>query len=189
MRPAVFLDRDGTVTEPRHYPSRPEDLVLQSGVAAGIKLLRRAGLAAVLVTNQSGLARGYFDGAKLAAMHAHLDRLLTREGTELDSVEVCPHHPDGVVRGLTIVCGCRKPAPGMLLNSAARLDLDLGKSWMVGDAPSDVQAGQAAGCRTVLVGQATNGVHSPSPDVCFPTTAQALHFILSQVVDDRRGHR
>jgi D-glycero-D-manno-heptose 1,7-bisphosphate phosphatase len=183
MRPAVFLDRDGTVTEPRHYPSRPEDLVLQSGVAAGIRLLRRAGLAVVLVTNQSGLARGFFDGAALAAMHAHLDRLLIREGTELDSVEVCAHHPDGVVRGLTMVCRCRKPAPGMLLKSAVRLDLDLGRSWMVGDAPSDVQAGQAAGCRTVLVGQAANGVGSPSPDASFPTTAQALHFILGQVVD------
>lgn len=148
---AVFVDRDGTLVEPRHYPSRPEELVLFTGVAVELRRLRAAGFRLVLITNQSGLAHGYFTPADLARMHAHLAALLRERGVALDAIYACPHHPGGTVPELAIVCDCRKPAPGMLRRAAAELGLDLARSWFVGDILDDVEAGNRAGCRTVLV--------------------------------------
>jgi D-glycero-D-manno-heptose 1,7-bisphosphate phosphatase len=150
-RAALFLDRDGTLVEPRHYPSRPEDLILYDDLGARLRALRAAGYALVVITNQSGLARGYFDAAALARMHAHLRALLAQAGVTLDGVYHCPHHVDGVVPELAIACGCRKPQPGLLLRAARELDLALERSWFIGDILDDVEAGNRAGCRTVLV--------------------------------------
>ncbi|KAF0651619.1 MULTISPECIES: D-glycero-alpha-D-manno-heptose-1,7-bisphosphate 7-phosphatase [Streptomyces] len=176
---AVFLDRDGTLTEPRHYPRRPEDLVLRPGVAPPLRALRDAGYALVLVTNQSGLARGLFDRRALDAMHVHLRALLAASGVALDAIHVCPHHVDGTVPELSVACACRKPAPGMLLRAGRELGLDLGRSWMVGDFPTDVEAGLRAGCRTALVGPAAmrRTPEGPRPDVCAADTADALREI------------
>ncbi|MFC9288451.1 D-glycero-alpha-D-manno-heptose-1,7-bisphosphate 7-phosphatase [Streptomyces sp. NPDC057052] len=184
-RPAVFLDRDGTVTEPRHYPNRPEDLVLQAGVADALRELASQGTALVLVTNQSGLARGYFTHHDLTAMHTHLKRLLLDAGgVRLDGIYVCPHHPDGSVPELSVRCDCRKPAPGLLLRASADLGLDLARSWMVGDFASDVRAGRNAGCRTAWTGPAADegpgSAHfgdDPEPDLRRRTSAQALRDI------------
>jgi D-glycero-D-manno-heptose 1,7-bisphosphate phosphatase len=148
---AVFLDRDGTLVEARHYPSRPEELVLAAGAGEELRALQAAGFRLVVVTNQSGLARGYFTGADLERMHAHLRGMLAVFGVELDGIYACPHHPEGVVPELAIACDCRKPRPGLLLRAAADLDLDLPRSWLVGDILDDVEAGTRAGCRTVLV--------------------------------------
>ncbi|CAL9351112.1 D-glycero-alpha-D-manno-heptose-1,7-bisphosphate 7-phosphatase [Streptomyces sp. enrichment culture] len=176
---AVFLDRDGTLTEPRHYPCRPEDLVLQPGVASPLRALRDAGYALVLVTNQSGLARGLFDRRALDAMHVHLRGLLAASDLALDGIYVCPHHVDGTVPELSVACECRKPAPGMLLRAGRELGLDLRRSWMVGDFLTDVEAGLRAGCRTALVGPAaTRGTfEGPRPDLRAADTAQALREI------------
>ncbi|MFH9751044.1 galactose-1-phosphate uridylyltransferase [Streptomyces griseus] len=151
LRPAVFLDRDGTLTEPREYPGKPADLVLNPGVGPRLRALRDAGFLLVVVTNQSGVARGYFDVSDLDAMHAHLRSELAEFGVRLDGIYFCPHHTDGKIPHLAVRCDCRKPEPGMLLTAAAELGIDLGRSWMIGDARSDVLAGEAAGCTSLLV--------------------------------------
>ncbi len=195
-RAAVFLDRDGTVTEPRHYPSRPEDLVLQEGVGPALRELGGQGWALVIVTNQSGLARGLFPVQGLDSMHRHLRSLLAEYGVALDGIYACPHHEDGAVDGLSFRCGCRKPEAGLLRWAAEELGLDLAASWMVGDFASDIEAGRRAGCRTAWVGQAppdddagtTGGAASadaadralrsgPEPTLRTATTAEALRRI------------
>lgn len=148
---AVFLDRDGTLVEPRNYPSRPEDLVLYPGLATQLRRLREAGFLLVLVTNQSGLARGYFQPGDLDRMHNRLNAALHKEDAALDAIYVCPHHPDGTVPELAVDCACRKPRPGLLVQAAADFNLDLSRSWLVGDILDDIEAGNRAGCRTILV--------------------------------------
>jgi len=148
---AVFLDRDGTLVHPRHYPSRPQDLCLYDGVCEELRDLRQAGLQLVVVTNQSGIARGYFTEQDLQRMHAYLAQQLASYDVQLQGMYYCPHHPDGIVPGLARRCDCRKPAPGMLLQAASDLQLDLRSSWFVGDILDDIEAGNRAGCRTILV--------------------------------------
>ncbi len=148
---ALFLDRDGTLVHPRHYPARPDELVLYEGVGRALADIQRAGLLLVVITNQAGLARGRFGAADLEAMHAHLRAELAHQGARLDAIYHCPHHPEGSVAELARVCECRKPAPGMLLRAAAELGADLARSWFVGDILDDVEAGNRAGCRSILV--------------------------------------
>jgi D-glycero-D-manno-heptose 1,7-bisphosphate phosphatase len=148
---ALFLDRDGTLVHPHHYPTRPEDLRLYDGVGHELRLLQQAGFRLVVITNQSGLARGYFDADALRAMHDHLTRELAELDVQLDRIYFCPHHPEGTIAELSIDCDCRKPRPGMLLRAAADLAIDLRRSWFVGDILDDVEAGNRAGCRTILV--------------------------------------
>lgn len=184
LRPAVFLDRDGTLTEPRHYPSRPEDLVLQPGVGPELGRLQRQGRALVVITNQSGLARGLFSLQDLDDMHGHLREALAGHGVVLDGIYACPHHRDGAVDGLSFRCDCRKPGTGLLRWAADELGIGLTDSWMVGDAASDVAAGRAAGCRTAWVGPAAVRAASADPTtatLCTATTAAALR----RVADDR----
>lgn len=149
--PALFLDRDGTLVHARHYPSRPEELILYADLGPGLRRLQAAGFRLVLITNQSGIARGFFDHAALDLMHEHVRRELVALGVRLDGVYHCPHHPEGSVAAWAIGCDCRKPAPGLIHRAAADLDLDLARSWFVGDILDDVEAGRRAGCRTVLV--------------------------------------
>jgi D-glycero-D-manno-heptose 1,7-bisphosphate phosphatase len=148
---ALFLDRDGTLVHARHYPRRPEELLLYDGIGAALAPLQQAGMRLVVITNQAGLARGLFGAADLDRMHAHLATELGRDGVRIDGVYYCPHHPEGVVPELAVACDCRKPAPGMLLRAAAELDIDLRRSWFIGDILDDVEAGKRAGCRTILV--------------------------------------
>jgi D-glycero-D-manno-heptose 1,7-bisphosphate phosphatase len=149
--PALFLDRDGTLVHPRHYPSRPEDLRLYDGLGPHLRCLQESGFRLVVVTNQSGIARGYFTEADLWRMHEHLAAQLTRIGVRLDAIYHCPHHPDGAIPALAVRCTCRKPQPGMVLRAAADLGLGLWHSWLVGDILDDIEAGNRAGCRTILV--------------------------------------
>ncbi|WP_069804106.1 D-glycero-alpha-D-manno-heptose-1,7-bisphosphate 7-phosphatase [Thermogemmatispora onikobensis] len=185
MRPALFLDRDGTLVQPVHYPRRPEDLHLYEAIAPGLRLLQALGYVLVVVTNQSGLARGYFTEAALEEMHAYLRRELAREGVYLAAIYYCPHHPEGRIPALAIQCNCRKPQPGLLLRAAAELRLDLTRSWFVGDILDDVEAGNRAGCRTVLVDLGTEG--PPESALRRPTfvardTCQALELIVGSVL-------
>ncbi len=148
---ALFLDRDGTLVHASHYPSRPEQLQLYGGIGPTLQVLQQCGFRLVIITNQAGIARGYFTEADLQRMHEYLIGELATLGVHVDGIYHCPHHPDGVVEGLTIRCDCRKPQPGMLLQAAHDLDLDLERSWFVGDILDDVEAGNRAGCRTILV--------------------------------------
>ncbi len=150
-RQALFLDRDGTLVHPRHYPSRPEELHLYDGIGATLKPFQEAGFQLVVVTNQAGIARGYFTEDDLQRMHDYLREELARSGVYLDAIYYCPHHREGIIPELAIECECRKPQPGMLLRAAKDLELDLRCSWFVGDILDDIEAGNRAGCRTVLV--------------------------------------
>jgi D-glycero-D-manno-heptose 1,7-bisphosphate phosphatase len=158
-RPAAFLDRDGVLNELVIDPDtgQPEsplqlaDVRLIAGAAAGAAALRGAGYALVCVTNQPAAAKAKVSADELGAIQRRVCELLGAEGVRLDGWRMCLHHPDGVVPELTAPCACRKPAPGMLLDAAAELKLDLSRSWMIGDSNSDVAAGRAAGCWTVLI--------------------------------------
>ncbi|WP_166398042.1 HAD-IIIA family hydrolase [Rubrobacter marinus] len=149
---AVFVDRDGTLIVNRHYGSDPDRIELLDGVADGLRALRGAGYKLVLVSNQSGVARGYFDEAAIGRMHDRLQKMLDAHGAALDGLEYCPHHPEGEIFPYAVECACRKPAPGMLRRAARKHGLNLSASWMVGDIAADVEAGKRAGARTVLVG-------------------------------------
>ena len=153
---AVFLDRDGTLIVNRHYGSDPDRIELLDGVSDGLRALRGAGYKLVLVSNQSGVARGYFDESAIGKMHDKLQKMLDAHGAALDGLEYCPHHPDGDVAPYAVECACRKPAPGMLRRAARKHGLNLSASWMVGDIAADVEAGRRAGARTVLVGPETS---------------------------------
>jgi len=183
--PALFLDRDGTLVHPRHYPSRPEDLRLYDGLGPYLRCLQEAGFRLVVVTNQSGIARGYFTEADLRRMHEHLAAQLA-QGTHgvgrvrLDAIYHCPHHPDGVIPALAVRCTCRKPQPGMVLRAVADLGLDPRRSWFVGDILDDIEAGNRAGCRTILVDLGTEPPPERAvrrPDFVARDTVRALQII------------
>jgi D-glycero-D-manno-heptose 1,7-bisphosphate phosphatase len=132
-------------------PLEPEQVRLLPGAGEAARELAAAGHALVCVTNQPAAAKGKVALEQLLAVHERVLELLRGEGLELDGSRLCPHHPHGSVEPLARRCPCRKPAPGMLLDAASALALDLGRSWMIGDTDGDVGAGRAAGCRTVLV--------------------------------------
>ncbi len=151
-RPAAFIDRDGVINVERHYVHRIEDFELLPGVIDGLRRLAAHGYALVVVTNQAGIAKGLYDEQDYERLTAHMRGLLAAQGVQLAGVYHCPHHPQGKVAAFTRDCACRKPAPGLLLQAAAELALDLARSVLVGDKPSDTAAGRAAGVRrTVLV--------------------------------------
>jgi D-glycero-D-manno-heptose 1,7-bisphosphate phosphatase len=160
---ALFLDRDGTLVEPRHYPSRPDDLVLAQGIGPLLRTFQTTGWELVVITNQSGIARGLFTEADLDVMHVRLREMLLVWGVRLSAIYACPHHVEGVVPHLAIRCRCRKPEPGMLIKAANERNIDLSRSWMVGDILDDVEAGNRAGCQTVLVDLGTERIPDARP--------------------------
>ena len=143
-RPAVFLDRDGTLNESVGYVNDPSRFRLFPWSVDAIRLIREESHLAVIVTNQSGVGRGYYPAEMVESIHGGLEDTLAKAGAGLDGIYYCPHKPD---EG----CPCRKPKPAMLLQARDELDIDLGRSWMVGDTYSDLEAGWAAGCRSALV--------------------------------------
>lgn len=151
LRPAVFLDRDGTIVEDVDYLTRPDQLRLIPGAAAAIRTINQMGYAAVIVTNQSAVARGMLSENALAGVHDRLREMLAAEGAHIDGIYYCPHLPDGNVAQYARTCDCRKPAPGMLLQAARDLGLDLTASVMIGDSLRDLEAGKAAGCRQLIL--------------------------------------
>jgi D-glycero-D-manno-heptose 1,7-bisphosphate phosphatase len=159
VRAAVFFDRDGVVDElvpdPAsglpESPLAPEQVVLIAGAADALRRLRDAGYVLVGTSNQPAAAKGIVALEQLNDVQARVLDLLERAGAEPDAFRICFHHPAGVVPELTHACNCRKPSPGMLLDAAAELGLDLSESWMIGDTDADVETGAAAGCRTILI--------------------------------------
>lgn len=182
LQQALFIDRDGTLVHPRHYPSQPHELQLYDGIGPGLQQLQQSGFRLILITNQSGVAHGYFGVADLERMHAHLANELARLQVRLDAVYYCPHHPQGSVAELSIVCDCRKPNPGLLTRAAAEWRIDLHRSWFVGDILDDVEAGKRAGCRTVLVDLGTEAAppyELRAPEFVARDTAHALAMIIA----------
>jgi len=149
--PAIFLDRDGTLIEDYDYLSDPGQVELLATAPAALRLLKERGFALVVVTNQSAIARGMLTEETLLAIHDRLKALLAEQGAFVDQIYYCPYHPDGVVEKYRRESELRKPAPGMLELAQRELNLDLQRSWMIGDGEGDIAAGRAAGCRTILL--------------------------------------
>ena len=150
-RPAVFMDRDGCLIEEMGYLNHPSRVRILPRTAAAVARLNAAGIPALMATNQAGIARGYFSAETLAEINAEVVRQLASEGARLDGLYVCTHHPTVGSPPYRRLCDCRKPKPGLLQRAAEELGVDLSRSVMVGDKPSDVEAGQAAGAAGVLV--------------------------------------
>ena len=177
-QPAVFLDRDGTLIEEVGYPTRPQQIRILGGVARGLERLAEAGFKRIVVTNQSGIARGLMTEDDLDRFHEALDEQLDLLGAAVDAYYACPHHPDrseAARPDLAIECDCRKPKPGLILQAAEDLDIDLGASWTIGDTWRDVQAGQAASLRTIKLPAAPSH-DAPRPADVPPPTAEADDF-------------
>lgn len=148
---AVFLDKDGTLVENVPYNVDPARIRLTTGAIAGLQRLQQLGYLLIGISNQPGIALGYFTESALDAATHHLRALLAEDGIHLAGLYYCPHDPAGVSRRYAMRCRCRKPAPGLLLAAAHIHDIDLDQSWLIGDILNDIEAGARAGCRTVLL--------------------------------------
>ena len=171
---AVFLDRDKTLNEDPGYLSDPTAMRLLPGVLEGLSSLQARGLRLVLISNQAGVGRGYFSEATMWAVHARLEQLLAADGVHLDAAYYCQHAPwDG--------CACRKPQPGMLLQAARELNIDLAASFMVGDKLADVEAGRHAKCATILIRATPLDSPSTFADVVCADLVAAAAWIAARV--------
>ena len=170
---AVFLDRDGTIARDAHYCRRVEDFELLPTAPEAIKLLNANSLRVVVITNQSGIARGYFTDETLAQIHGKMEEELAEHGAYVDAIYYCPHHPD---EG----CDCRKPKTALFQQAAEELDINLELSYVVGDMQMDIDAGRTLGCKTVLVTtgpQGGNSIFVP-PDYVADSLLEAARWIL-----------
>ena len=193
MKKAVFLDRDGTVNTEVGYLRDLSMLSLIPGVGRAIKKLNDAGFLVVLVTNQSGVARGYFPESLVDAAHVRLEELLGADGARLDAVYYCPHHPTAGTTAHTRICACRKPGTGLIDQAATDLAIDVHRSYMVGDKWSDVELGHRAGAVSILVrsGFAADDPgnvrpeHVAEPDFTAHDLAEAADWIIAHSKADR----
>ncbi len=191
MKAAVFLDRDGTLNEEVGYINHIDRFRLFPWSAAAVKKLNQAGIPVVLMTNQSGVARGYFPESLVQEIHSSLKEELGRCGAHLDGIYYCPHHPDGKVPAYRESCDCRKPSPGMMQRAARDLDLDLSASFVVSDRYQDISMGLRAGARGVLLltgyGKGEHLYHKDTwprqPDHIAATLLDAVDWILAQIAD------
>ena len=167
MKPAVFLDRDGTLIEEVGYLDRLERLAFFPWSIDAVRLLNRAGYFVVVVTNQAGVARGMFDESFVGQAHRHIDVTLAAGGARIDAYYYCPHHPEGSIQAYRRLCDCRKPLPGMLRQAEEALGIDLHRSFVVGDRWLDIQLAQAVGATGILVrtGYGQTEEHRPKDDV------------------------
>lgn len=173
MKRFVLIDRDGTLNVEKHYLSDPDQLELYPGAAAALRRLREAGYGIVVVTNQSGIARGYFDLARLEQIHDRLRALLAAEGASVDGIYLCPHGPDDD-------CTCRKPLPGMVEQAVAEHGFDPARAIMIGDKEVDVDLGKAVGAATILVrtGHGRTYAETSKADYVVDDLAAAVSLIL-----------
>lgn len=148
---AVFLDKDGTLVDDVPYNINPDLIQFMDGAIEGLRILHELGYQLIIVTNQSGIARGYFREQDLKPTIRRIRELLSQAGLPLADFYYCPHHPDGEVEKYAVECFCRKPRPGLLYQAALEHSIDLNSSWMIGDILNDIEAGNHAGCRTVLI--------------------------------------
>jgi D-glycero-D-manno-heptose 1,7-bisphosphate phosphatase len=183
LHPAIFLDKDGTLVPDIPYNVQPGRIQLVRGAAVVLPQLVRAGYQLIVISNQSGVARGKFPESALGSVERRLRALLHDIGVPLAGFYYCPHHPEGSVAPYAVDCDCRKPAPGLLLQAARELDIAIERSWMIGDILNDVEAAHRAGCRAALLlnGGETMWDLSPPrvPDIMAPDLESAANRILS----------
>ena len=180
---AVFLDKDGTLVENVPYNVDPDRIRLVNGSLEGLHAICQAGYQVIVITNQSGVARGLFTEEALGPVQERLQLLLKAGSIPLAGFYYCPHHPDGLVRRYATRCFCRKPNPGLLFRAAREHKINLAASWMIGDILNDVEAGRRAGCRTILIdnGHETEWDMSPirKPHFTAKSFLEATELILS----------
>ena len=185
---AIFLDKDGTLINDVPYNIDPDRITLIDDCTLGLKLLQQAGYLLVVITNQAGIAKGYFREEALAEVEKKLKTLLAVYDIKLDGFYYCPHHPAGKVQQYTKVCDCRKPEPGMLWLATKELAIDLEASWMIGDILNDVEAGNRAGCRTILIGNGNETEwllnDSRIPDQVCQNINEAASYLISRTRHD-----
>jgi len=184
LKPAVFLDRDGTINVEKDYLYRIEDFEFIEDAQEAIKKLNESGYLVVVVTNQSGVARGYYSCRDVELLHEHIQSCLQSKNARIDKFYYCPHHPQKGVGPFKMDCDCRKGKPGMLLQAANDLQIDLGRSFVVGDKSADIEAARAAGCTPVLVrtgyGETTlQAMQGADVKVCL-SICEAADFICSK---------
>jgi D-glycero-D-manno-heptose 1,7-bisphosphate phosphatase len=197
-RPGVFFDRDNTLIACDAYLGDPSKVMLVEGAADAVAKLRQYGFVVVTVSNQSGVARGYFTEADVEAVNKRMDDLLKLDNPSavISRHEYCPFHPEGKVEKYCLDSPLRKPRPGMILSAADKLNLDLGRSWVVGDTPRDIEAGKAAGCRTILfvhpslaASPAANEVSEAQPDFRVTSLKEAVEIIGREAFKPRDASR
>lgn len=149
MRPAAFLDRDGVLNTDHGYVHRPDQLEWVTGAPEAVRLLNEAGYYVIVVTNQSGVARGFYDEGSIQLFHAHMQAALAEHGARVDAFYYCPHYVKGTVSQFAIACKCRKPLPGMLEQAAGDWPIDLSRSFLIGDRESDMGAAAAFNIRGI----------------------------------------
>lgn len=148
---AIFIDKDGTLIKDNPYNVDPSKIEFYPEVWEALRLIARQGFAFIVVSNQPGVAKGYFSEVELEKLISWFRRTFSEQGLPLSGFYYCPHHPEGVVDSYSMACQCRKPNPGLIFRAARHLNVELGKSWMIGDILNDVEAGNRAGCRTIML--------------------------------------
>ena len=185
--PAIFLDRDGTLNVEKDYLYKIEDFEFIPGAEKAIRQLKEAGFLVVVVTNQSGIGRGYYEQGDVIRLHEYIQEELRRLNTEIDAFYFCPHHPEKGMGEYRKACNCRKGAPGMLLQAATEHNIDLQRSYMIGDKLADIEAGEAAGCNTILVstgyGARTRNLMEQGRTVVAKDLLAASELIVSTIIE------
>ena len=195
MQRAVFLDRDGVICEDVGYLTEVSQLQLIPDAAQAVHLLNSSGLKVIIITNQSGVARGYFSEAQVREIHREMGKLLSTQRAYIDAIYYCPHYPEGTIEHYRRECDCRKPSPGMLTQAANDHGIDLAQSYLVGDKLTDIECAQRAGARGILVltgygkdeEEKIDGA-SPSKPVCIaPNLFEAAQWIIEDLGGGNRG--
>lgn len=194
MYRGIFLDRDGVINELIYYaehgvvdsPFTAEQFRLLPGVCEAINKFHELGFKVIIASNQPGIAKGYFSQETFDKIRKKMNDELAKEGASLDGEYYCFHHPEAKVEKLKVNCGCRKPEPGLLLEAAKNLNIDLPQSWMIGDGLTDVKAGKSAGCQTILLGKMKcelcrlMGEQDARPDFIAANLLEAANLVKSQ---------
>jgi D-glycero-D-manno-heptose 1,7-bisphosphate phosphatase len=177
----VFLDRDDTLIRDKGYLNDPEQVEILPGAADAVRALNQAGIPVIIITNQSGIARGLLDEDTLKAIHARLLADLSAQAARIDAIYYCPHHPEGTWEEYRVSCSCRKPEPGLLLMAADTFGLDLRRCYMVGDKSIDIETIHRVGGKGILLGRGKKITMDDSPDHIAEGLLDAVHWILGDL--------
>lgn len=184
---AVFLDRDGVIIqEPPHYVYRPDQLHFIPGSIDAIRLLNENNFLVVIVTNQAGVAHGYYSENDVLEFHKLMKIKLEKEGAKIDGIYYCPHHPESKIEKYRLYCNCRKPKPGMLKKAEKDLNIDLKRSFMIGDTISDIHAGKSVGCKTILVLTGYGKEEIKNSHIEYDLIANDLYDVIGQILCDNK---
>lgn len=187
---AIFLDKDGTLIPDIPYNVNPDLISLEEGAVDGLYCLQAIGYLLIIISNQSGVAQGLFAEKELTGVHEKIRQLLKDNHIKLDGFYYCPHHPSGSVQGYNIECACRKPNPGLIVKASQDLNINLSASWMIGDILNDIEAGNKAGCQTILIdnGNETEWLinQNRQPEFTATTITEAADYILNKLLHNAK---